>query len=90
VLPLSDVIRDGAVQLGLTRQRGAVGVDSSTTRGVWAQRLPSGPGLRRSLSVGSIDSTEAEPPAAALPTYGDEKVANRDIRVWHGATENGP
>jgi hypothetical protein len=22
--------------------------------------------------------------------YGDEKVANRDIRVWHGATENGP
>ena len=23
-------------------------------------------------------------------TYGDEKVANRDIRVWHFATENGP
>jgi hypothetical protein len=22
--------------------------------------------------------------------YSDEKVANRDIRVWHGATENGP
>jgi hypothetical protein len=22
--------------------------------------------------------------------YCDEKVANRDIRVWHGATENGP
>jgi hypothetical protein len=22
--------------------------------------------------------------------YGDEKVANRDIRVWHGATEKGP
>ena len=22
--------------------------------------------------------------------YGDEKVANREIRVWHGATENGP
>ena len=21
---------------------------------------------------------------------GDEKVANRDIRVWHSATENGP
>jgi hypothetical protein len=21
--------------------------------------------------------------------YSDEKVANRDIRVWHGATENG-
>jgi cation transport ATPase len=22
--------------------------------------------------------------------YGDQKVANRDIRVWHGATEKGP
>ena len=25
----------------------------------------------------------------SLP-YSDEKVANRDTRVWHGATENGP
>jgi hypothetical protein len=24
-----------------------------------------------------------------LLPYGDEKVANRDIRVWHGATEKG-
>jgi hypothetical protein len=23
-------------------------------------------------------------------TYSDEKVANRDTKVWHGATENGP
>ena len=30
VLPLSDVIRDSAVQLGLTHQRDANGVDSST------------------------------------------------------------
>jgi hypothetical protein len=30
VLPLSDVIRDSAVQLVLTHQRGAIGVDSST------------------------------------------------------------
>jgi hypothetical protein len=22
--------------------------------------------------------------------YSDEKVANRDTRVWHGATETGP
>jgi hypothetical protein len=22
--------------------------------------------------------------------YGDDKVANRNIRAWHGATENGP
>jgi hypothetical protein len=25
--------------------------------------------------------------AAPLAAYGDEKAANRDIRVWHGATE---
>jgi hypothetical protein len=31
MLPLNDrVIRDSAVQLGLTHQRGAIGVDSST------------------------------------------------------------
>jgi hypothetical protein len=24
------------------------------------------------------------------PAYGDEEVANREIRVWHGATEKGP
>jgi hypothetical protein len=23
-------------------------------------------------------------------SYGDEKVANREIGVWHGATEKGP
>jgi hypothetical protein len=28
--------------------------------------------------------------ARAPPSYGDEKVANRDIRVWHGAIEKGP
>ena len=29
--------------------------------------------------------------ALSLSRYSDEKVAaNRDIRVWHGATENGP
>jgi hypothetical protein len=22
--------------------------------------------------------------------YGDEKVANRDTKVWHGATDSGP
>jgi hypothetical protein len=34
------------------------------------------------------------PPGSSLAEhtlgYGDEKVANRDTRVWHGATENGP
>jgi hypothetical protein len=28
--------------------------------------------------------------ADGRPAYSDEKVANREIRVWHGATENGP
>jgi hypothetical protein len=31
---------------------------------------------------------EAGPCAGAR--YSDAKVANRDIRVWHGATEKGP
>jgi hypothetical protein len=26
----------------------------------------------------------------ARKEYGDAKVANREIRGWHGATENGP
>jgi hypothetical protein len=29
-------------------------------------------------------------PRARWVTYSDEKVANRDTKVWHGATENGP
>jgi hypothetical protein len=44
-------------------------------------------------SVGASDDTEAEASSNArqmLVIYSDEKVANRDIRVWHGATENGP
>jgi hypothetical protein len=28
--------------------------------------------------------------ASLHQVYSDEKVANRDIRVWHGATEKGP
>jgi hypothetical protein len=27
---------------------------------------------------------------SAAEVYSDAKVANRDIRVWHFATENGP
>jgi hypothetical protein len=34
------------------------------------------------------------PPPSLIAThptpYGDEKVANRETKVWHGATENGP
>jgi hypothetical protein len=32
----------------------------------------------------------AATPKVAARYYSDEKVANRDIRVWHGATETGP
>jgi hypothetical protein len=32
-----------------------------------------------------LDSRAVHPAA-----YGDEKVANREIRVWHGAIETGP
>jgi hypothetical protein len=28
-------------------------------------------------------------PGALAPVYSDEKVANRDIRVWHFVIENG-
>jgi hypothetical protein len=40
------------------------------------------------------DSLDHDPQVTLLSLsgdpYGDEKIANRDIRVWHGATENGP
>jgi hypothetical protein len=35
-------------------------------------------------------SAEAADPQHAAALYGDEKVANREIRVWRGATEKGP
>jgi hypothetical protein len=46
VLPLSDVIRDSAVQLVLTHQRGAVGVDSG-----WGAN---GPSARAGVQVDTI------------------------------------
>jgi hypothetical protein len=38
------------------------------------------------IAAGQLNWSNPAQPLA----YGDEKVANRDIRVWHGATENGP
>jgi hypothetical protein len=37
-------------------------------------------------------STQLSPVSSEGSTtrYSDEKVANRDTTVWHGATENGP
>jgi hypothetical protein len=42
----------------------------------------------RSLSV--CVGGACTPSPAGRPSYSDEKVANRDTKVWHGATENGP
>jgi hypothetical protein len=28
--------------------------------------------------------------SAELTLYSDAKIANRNVKVWHGATENGP
>jgi hypothetical protein len=47
----------------------------------------------RVLKADSTRLTPAEVEAACggvAARYGDEKVANRDTRVWHGATVNGP
>jgi hypothetical protein len=38
----------------------------------------------------AADAACVTPAAGTLTAYGDEKVANRDIRVWHGATAKGP
>jgi hypothetical protein len=37
-----------------------------------------------------VDYLTTYGPRASLPYSDDEKVANRHVRVWHGATENGP
>ena len=50
------------------------------------------------LSVSGAASAGADAGRAAASAslgslglgYGDAKVANRDTRVWHGATDNGP
>ena len=51
--------------------------------------------LPRSLSHCSLALSPTAPslsPSVRSPTphFSDAKVANRDIRAWHGATENGP
>jgi hypothetical protein len=45
------------------------------------------------LRAGSDHPTRAaagERRPCERPAYGDEKAANRDSKVWHGATGNGP
>jgi hypothetical protein len=53
--------------------------------------------MRRAAQVGdsscvTVGGDECGDCACAGPRllYGEEKVANREIRVWHGAAENGP
>jgi hypothetical protein len=40
----------------------------------------------------AVKAEEASPaaPAGGAEEYGDAKVANRETRAWHGATETGP
>jgi hypothetical protein len=97
VLPLKNrVIRDSAVQLGLTHQRGAIGVD-------WGGRvfcyLRGGGYVRTNTSSAAGEAPERgrlhgctsacrKATAGRTPPWcGGAKVANRDIKVWHGATE---
>ena len=55
-----------------------------------------GAGTSASVTVsfeGELGTTGALPLVggrSALTRYSDAKVANREIRVWHGATEKGP
>jgi hypothetical protein len=46
------------------------------------------------LKLGMISQTQATQRSGRAGRTqvpcGDEKVANRDTKVWHGATENGP
>jgi hypothetical protein len=47
------------------------------------------------LVEGAVMSAESQSPHQSplrthLARYGDQKVANREIRVRHGATEKGP
>jgi hypothetical protein len=44
----------------------------------------------RPLRAAPPEGTGAGAVDAAPPPWCGEKVANRDIRVWRGATENGP
>ena len=48
--------------------------------------LGSGLGVRRRAAPGFDERWRS----SRRPPYSDAKVANRDIRVWRGATENGP
>jgi hypothetical protein len=48
--------------------------------------------LLHHVTLGGTGTTggDRHPKVRPHPRHSDEKVANREIRVWHGATENGP
>jgi hypothetical protein len=52
----------------------------------WCCTLPPPPASPRVRPSGGRRSSTR----GTYASYSDEKVANRDIRVWHGATETGP
>jgi hypothetical protein len=47
-------------------------------------------GRRHYESVAARRLARATESSSPPPAYGDEQVANREIGVWHGATDNGP
>ena len=49
-----------------------------------------GDAFHRSEVLRALVGHTGAAPLCRLPPYGDAKVANREIRVWHGATEKGP
>jgi hypothetical protein len=57
-------------------------------RTAWLCVDPAPPNTRSRINTGAQrpESKSVE----RLSRYSDEKVANRDTKVWHGATENGP
>jgi hypothetical protein len=90
VLPLHNrVIRDSAVPLGLTHQRGANGVAGNRNPKGWEYDLRLQQCGDRGPADASVQQIRTAPHQRQVlhpkrpPLYSDEKVANREIRVWH-------
>jgi hypothetical protein len=59
----------------------------------WLRRRRSSSSSSAQPLASSLSSTQQQFVQWSRPAtapYGDAKVANRGIRVWHGATEKGP
>jgi hypothetical protein len=71
----------GGAAAGAAEDPAAEEDDGGAARGVH-QQPRRGRGLQRAAAARQV--------GLSCPRTGDEQVANRDIRVWHGATEKGP